>query len=85
MLLKKLRGIRIVRRVRSDGSDCEKQPESHPIPRSGARLAAPRSISNNRYFPTICPTSFSFSVQTYSPMSPLASSSDARVIFQGLA
>ena len=37
------------------------------------------------HFPTMCPASFSFSVQTYSPMSSLASSSDALVIFHGFA
>ncbi len=80
MFLKKLRGVRIVRRERCDGSDCEKQAESHPVPRSGARCCA-RSVP---HFPTICSTSFSFSVQTYSPISSLASSSDGSRDFPGL-
>ena len=37
------------------------------------------------HFPTMCSTSFSFSVQTYSPMSSLVSNSEALVIFQGFA
>ena len=41
MFLKKLRGVRIVSRERCDGRDCEKQPESHPVPRSGARWLRP--------------------------------------------
>src|SRR5579862_6356253 len=58
---------------------------------SSAANAVMEAIANNKHnlmgvphFPTMCSTSFSFSVQTYSPMSSLGSSSDALVIFQGL-
>src|SRR5580704_15459255 len=69
MFSKKLGGVRIVGRERCDRNDYEDQAEFHQCP----------------HFPTICFASFSFSLQTYSPMSSPASSSDALVIFHGFA
>ena len=79
MFLKKLRGVRIVGRERcatrtSDRHDQNKTTESHRYSSFGIL-----------HLPTMCSTSFSFSVQTYSPMSSPASSSEARRIFQGFA
>ena len=63
MFLKKLRGVGIVGRERNYRRRSRKTN---------------RVSSVLLHFPTMCSTSFSFSVQTYSPMSSPASSSDAR-------
>jgi len=47
MFFKKLRGVRIVGRERCDRSDCEKQPESHPVPPIWRQVGcAPEYINN---------------------------------------
>ena len=82
MFLKKLGGVRIVGRERGNFVIFERQLA---FAAEEAEFLIWRSSLGVPHLPTMCPTSFSFSVQTYSPMSSPASSSEALVIFQGFA